>query len=279
MSPYPLYGEIYYKTVPWSKAEVSETSIRCVALSSTVRFPLEEEPRFWNRLLQLSFAFDRGDTASIAVFYRQHGAVYTSIRNNGLAENRKRVQTWLEWFHTMTCLVRWVKERREAPLWECFGEHRKAERFRDGAVVLFGKPDVWPNIQYRLREKVDRRSGTVRLATPASSEELFTAAWEAMRDSATRHMSRILVMTPYIEPGPVPAIPTLIFNAVGALDAAFLQWFFQEVASVEVTACTADRCRNPVIPPRRVYCSERCKQREKKRRHRERKREEGTLRK
>lgn len=38
--------------------------------------------------------------------------------------------------------------------------------------------------------------------------------------------------------------------------------------------CQADDCTNPVIPPRRVYCSKKCRWRQEKRRYRDRKKNE-----
>jgi hypothetical protein len=58
---------------------------------------------------------------------------------------------------------------------------------------------------------------------------------------------------------------TWAFEAKGAVEAAFLQWFFTEFSQIQPNMCAADDCSNLVPADRSRWCSERCRERMKKR--------------
>lgn len=269
MSLYPVYANAFYVAIPWKQVQIEGDVIRCLRYAGIdpdrlLYLPLDENPRFWREVRQLSFAFRDNDKGKIVGFYQEYGAMLP--RGYG-EENLNEVKVWLEWFQTLTAIVEWVKQQREAPLREMFGPQRVSTRLEEAIVTLFGTPEGYPRIEYRPSPRINRQAKAVTFATPRTRDELFMAGWEAARHATAEFLGKHIRVSHAGEP--LGAATTAVtFHAFGALQAAFLQWYFQEVASYGVSRCNADDCNNPVVPPRRRFCSERCRQREKKRRQR-----------
>lgn len=246
--------------------------------------------RFWKTVRQLDFAFENGDTRKVLDFYRQYGRVLhvtPAVQQlaleavlaepddgdgvwvdayTGAVEVGSEVRSWLRWFRLLTLVVEWVKQGKLEPLWEMVGGPRQLQ----ASIVLAEASAGGPFLE--LPPIIRRRSPGAW--SPATDAELVHVTWLA----ATQAVQEFLRLTPL-----VPARqsrPLRIFwsfRAEGALQAAFLQWFFAEFANVQAARCEARGCANIVLPPRKRFCSERCRQREKKRRQRERHVEEATF--
>lgn len=236
-SLFPLYGKILYLPRPWEKLAFEDGLIRLVErkpLGMRELFnPAAMNPRFWREVRDLSFRFQEGDRAAVAAFYQQYGEFGCPADPSGGAERWDEVAAALDWFRSLTLLVEWVKQQKMGPLRELYWSARKESKNGD-----------------------------------PSDDNIRLAAWWAAVEAAQNFMQTIPIIPGMQNVQEVSPAATFSFFARAALPAAFAQWFFQELASVNVTPCGAEGCRNPVLPPRRKFCSETCRQREKKRRQR-----------
>lgn len=220
--------------------------------------PVGNDPRFWREVRQLYFVFEQG---KIPVdFYRQYGGILNSYE----AEQLEKVKKMLNWFRVLTLMVEWVKTGRLAPLWEMFGPPRESKELE---TIYFVGNELEPYI--RFMPWFDSRRSKLVWYTPKNDDQLIQATWEAVTEAIAIYL-RTAPLTPIKRDNNSTKMPLILwgFLARGALQAAFLQWFFQEVAHMNVSTCEARGCHNIVFPPREKFCSERCRQREKKYRQR-----------
>lgn len=288
-----VLAQVEWTPRPWGQPAFDGDLILDVAppgATPTVRTQPLRDGQFWKAVRQLDFAFQDGNTRRIADFYREYGRLLPVTPgaaerawNTALAkldtpdgplidaeaavEVVSEVRSWLTWFRMLTLVVEWVKRGRLEPLWEMVGKPRPLQ----DPILLAAASPAGPFLELPpiLRR---RRSGAW---SPATDAELVRLTWTA----ATQAVAQFLRLTPLV-PAYDSKPPRVFwrFRADGALQAAVLQWFFQEMAPVNVTTCEADGCNNPVLPPRERFCSETCRQRMKKRRQRARARTgaEGT---
>jgi len=163
-------------------------------------------------------------------------------------------------------MVEWAKTGRLAPLWEKFGPPQES---KDCKPVFFVNDDSELNIKFS--PWISTEAGEVLFHTPKNDEQLLQATWEAVTNAVGKYLDGIR-LAPIIQEQPQSGLILWGFIAKGALQAAFLDWFFQEIAHMNVTTCQARGCQNIVLLPRKIFCSERCRQREKKSRQRHNKR-------
>ena len=276
-----LYVKILYIPIPWEQIAFEGDIIRCIKYASVVLLhypqpfnPTELNKNFWKEVQQLFFHFQRNDKEKIRSFYARYGRVgafrhWHIEKTAEHEESYERVKKNLDWFRELTVIVRDIKERRPARLWELFNnaEHES------GRYFLWGR-DGERNISFA--PWLQHTKEGIEFAGPSNDEELFIAAWQAITDSVQEAFHSLMSLpAPQSPVAPASPMTTLNIYPPGALAAGFLQWFFQEVAYMNLTICVADGCERPVLPPRKDYCTERCRQRMKKRRQRENKKEGG----
>ncbi|NPV70416.1 MAG: hypothetical protein HPY55_07215 [Firmicutes bacterium] len=304
-----IAAETAYASIPWVKValtqdERGERWIRCIEDNLRGMFnPTETDPRFWRTVRQLYFAFEKNDWRQIEDFYGKyghllpHGPCLGWGRNETMpgvnpckpvSESWGVCMKWLDWFRGLTLMVEWVKNGKVGPLWDLFRQGRnnagdrpfeKAMVIKEelSAVYLVGDGS-WPYVRYLpwppIFRKKTGRGGTAAYETiwmgPQNDDQLLRDTWEAIVDCVSRVLP-VFVLIPMLSREDDPRFPlyTWVFGASGAILAAFLQWFFQELGYLNVTRCSAADCGNLVLPPREKFCSERCRQREKKRRQRQ----------
>jgi len=241
--------------------------------------PVRSDSLFWQKLCQLSFALEDGEDGKIKEFFLHYGPIAPVAEG---IEEVERLREHLLFFRELTNWVRWLKEERTGALWERIEE---GQRILDTTVF-----QSTPKVYYTLKQAVEtppdivlsdgRRkvhlsaTGSIHsslhvygMVIPSSEKRLISLCWQTVAQAAARYLETI----PFV-PEANGGIILFRFKARGALDAAFLQWFFKEFVSDRV--CAAEGCENPVFGRTdKVYCSEKCKNREKMRRYRERKKE------
>ncbi|TEB14617.1 hypothetical protein Psfp_02758 [Pelotomaculum sp. FP] len=293
-----ICADVVYVPIKWKGASIAEAkgiiinrgTIDLHAKDLLKSNPVEENPRFWREVRQLYFDFENQKWESINNFYQQYGRIGKTPDDRqfgGEWEIIKDVQAWLNWFRVLTVMTEHAKTERLAPLWEMFGPPRESKDLQIIYFVNMAKvtfpifPDDPPqqliqpiNEQPTIRysPKFDPRRSRMLWVTPQNDVELLEATWQAVIDAVTDGLRPIKLVpnNTHTLSTKTPLI-TWGFLVDGALQAAFMQWFFQEIAHMNVTTCEADDCKNIVLPPRERFCSERCRQREKKRRQRQNK--------
>lgn len=117
--------------------------------------------------------------------------------------------------------------------------------------AIGGRPPIEAPVPYRL--------GIPR--------DLYGALWQEVAACITVELQKIRLVPVSSERGNI----SFAFFPQGAFHAGFLQWYFEELAGVDLQVCAADGCTNLVPPERSTYCSDRCMWRMQKQRHRSRK--------
>jgi len=173
----------------------------------------------------------------------------------------------LNWFRLMTVIISHCKQGKTDALREIWHTWEAQYECRD---LLYGFP---VELHTFPRLKTD--------------EDLISFFWGMMMNSVGMVIGHIPLelVTPETLPslglrstGPCSS-PVFGFSPLGALEAAFLQWYFHELAPVGVRKCAREDCNNLVLSPRQKYCSSRCRETEKKRRQRNGKRVQKARRK
>lgn len=272
--PHPLYARVYFAPIPWQRVAFEGTALRCLEQKfperAMLRNPADDNPRFWREVRQLFFALQNGDTATVCAFYGRYGPLGSLSDAPAEWEDLNEVRRRLDWFRELTAMLEWIKARKAGPLRERFERAHKLQGGGAGPWFLYGlgAEGTSPAEDLYIAWRPWPRAAATG---PANDDELFAAAWSALEDAvadALRHITMLPGAEPRLQPPPRP-LSTLVFIAPGAFAAAFMQWWLQEVAPVNVVQCAAPDCHNPVLPPRVTYCSERCREREKKRRQRQ----------
>lgn len=226
-------------------------------------FPVKPpDPPKWTEIHKVYFALEDGDERKVLDFYRGYGTIL-----GGDPEPLDEVKKRLDQFRRLTVVVECLKKPNE---------DRSLERIRH--TLALGKP-----VDLESEDAVGSFSpGEIQgpfaaflLPSPAShavwhvardKAGIWNEAWERVSWASAQFL-RDIPLVPLVSSSP----PVMWgFHASGALQAAFLQWFFQNLAYVNVKTCEAPGCNNLVLPPRQKYCSTRCEERMRKRRYRER---------
>jgi hypothetical protein len=236
---------------------------------------LDKHPDFWREVLDLAFAFEEHDWPRIRAFYLTYGAL--GYPNEELKDIYGEVPDSLEpcgwaamvlsWFQKLTSLVSWCKEGKTGPLKDVLGsvgvvEHLKPVYFHQGPL----------GYEIRFIPWSAGETDKVLWRGPETEEELIWAGWCAAREAIGWELRQASLTLQETVVGKGVRTPTLFwgFAAFGkAFQAAFLQWFFQEVAYVDVRNCLI--CHSYRFEPgRTLYCSARCARTRKKQQDRAR---------
>ncbi|HHY12248.1 MAG TPA: hypothetical protein GX529_06430 [Firmicutes bacterium] len=258
--------------------------------------PINKDPRFWEKVRQLYFAFKNHDISRIEKFYGSYGPlgpgsaghsweVYAALvwdMGNSLGEEFSKYlslidrsftfESWdwceenLDWFRMLTVLTEHIKQGRTSALWEIINK-ASSDMVFDGAVSI----QVAPNISVWRNPHL-----------PETDEQsLVPFVWFAILESVKKQLRQIHLDFDARPPNAKGLPFCWSFRPKGAIEAAFLQWCFQELApmATDIKECARSDCNNLVFGSRKKYCSERCYRTQKKRRYRQRKREEGRAQK
>lgn len=283
-------ASINYIALSYKDLEIQDEKIivckevKDLHLKDLPKNPTLNNPHFWKKVRQLYFDFEDKNWQAIRNFYFGYGKILSARFHKRDKEYISDIIGRLNWFRALTVMVEWAKSGKLAPLREMFGEPRESKHLQIIYFVNMKKvtfpilPDDPPQQEIqpisglptiRYLPKFDPRRSKMVWVTPQNDTELLAATWEAVTEAMTDMLQSILLFPDNKEHNtPRHPLITWGFLADGALQAAFLQWFFQEIAYINVTNCAADGCNNIVLPPRERFCSEKCRQREKKRRQR-----------
>jgi len=270
-----LDAQILYYPLPWEEIVIDETEITCLhhkMLRASEMFNPTEKPGFWKEVQQLYFAFEQNDFSKVKNFYYTYGKI-GSLDKENRTENIQEVKHRLNWFRLLTVMVNHIKNQKDGPLWDLFNEGEYLGYDVNGHPIsrffLLGD-ELSFNIAFTPWMYLDKK-GKAQWILPSNNDEIFIAAWQAVSLAIQDAFRRILAIpAPQNRNVPISPITTLHLYCQGALDAAFLQWMFEEVSYMNIKECSAKDCSRPVVPPRTIYCSDKCKHRIKKRRYRER---------
>lgn len=239
----------------------------------------------WSEVRQLAFAFDEQDWSSVRGFYASYGPLGDPLYADtqlGLRERMGWAKAATGWFRELTVLVEALQNDRTGRLWERFGPPRELALGDETDPIYLVGPHMLgdgPGLDYCIRwvPTVGKRG---RCLTPQTEKDLYDATWQVVIQAVEHELARIH-LTPIMRDCDDARHPQLEwgFKVDGALDEAFLDWFFGVFAPLKVRTCAARGCTNPVLPPRWEYCSDACKNRQKQRDYRERhkKSAEGRL--
>lgn len=233
-------------------------------------------PVSWQEVRQLSFALEDGREEKIREFFSRYGPIAPDIEG---IEPVEKLKEYLFFFRELTNWVTWLKEGRLPPLRERIEEGQRIldrttfQTFRRVRYIPEKTVEAPSDIHLEDGRRIIRLSATATahffgeayaIVIP-SEKRLPSFAWQEVAQATARYLETIPLI-PEVKSGVI----LFRFKARGALDAAFLQWYFEEFISYKT--CAAEECEAPVFRINAKYCSERCRNREKKRRYRERKR-------
>jgi len=282
--------------------------LRCIAVEGKVQvlsaynpssrsgtWEIDGNPCFWQEVKQLSFAFEDKKWEAIQAFYSRYGPVKPIFLSATIGVDYGFLtQNALLWFRHLTNLVAWIKNEKVSALREFFKEGndvffqpsfygtpriRALPLNREEGLSLTNQKTVMLVLRavqdetLRQMEILERlREVAGRAQREMKDSELIPRAWDLVALAVGEKLASIELVP--VRQQSSKLMPPVIwyFRAYCALDAAFLQWYFQELAPLTVKTCEAPGCNGVVLDPRAKYCSSRCYERVKKRRYLERKR-------
>ncbi len=295
--------EVIYTGIPFEKVtlleEVRENEGKLINYTNVkscedeeliwpVGVKVQDNQRFWRDVQQLYFPFnefDHNDDINmwlrIQDFCMNYGYLLPPELKSTLvptAEPWEQCKRWLNVFHCLTTMAGHAKNGRTSPLWDKIDElHSQNDTKQDIRTIPFVEGfryernyitvalSPWEEPQEGMTE------GEIRL-WPQDDNELLFVTWNSIL-TTTLDMLQLVPLkaidreeTPFIKE-PRPLI-TWAFRPKGAIQAAFVQWYLQEIAPFNINICATNDCSMPVIPPQKKYCSETCRQKTKKREQR-----------
>ncbi|MHB1325776.1 MAG: hypothetical protein ACYC0L_06155 [Thermoleophilia bacterium] len=299
-----IYAEISWYCDPWETITLetrhgeriftNEGKYTPFNLLDPIENPAQQKPLFWQDVGQWYFAFLNNDIDAIQGYYRTYGQLRVIPEDERYDycgyefDLRSYEDSWrftahaLGWFNLLTCLTDWMKKKKFGPLWELFGSPRVLE---DSDIWLYHDEDAYSSfglydIRYSMSDQLPRfhdpdyDSQMQHLCqTPQDDAQLLQAAWNVVVDQVEMMLNEIK-LSPSKGDDPNKQNLTWKFEVYGAFQAAFLQWYFQELADVNIDKCEKVGCQNAIPPGRKKYCSPQCyaaaaKQRQRKRKNRE----------
>lgn len=229
-----------------------------------------EDESLWRDVNQLYFAFNESNYEKIKAFYSQNGFLHVLPRDrwrrlNLPEEDWEYTLAALEWFNLLISMTWWLKNENLGPLREVFNETKE--------ISLPGLKIKKP---YLL--KGPPNSGfdifTNHWPHPKDDGELRKGTWAAITTSLYYQFNRLTFGPPEVTSFEMMT-HAWYFEVYGAFQAAFLQWYFQELAGYGLRKCARDGCDNVVVPTpkkrgkEKIYCDQRCRWAANKQKQRE----------
>ncbi|MBN1321627.1 MAG: CGNR zinc finger domain-containing protein [Thermoleophilia bacterium] len=228
----------------------------------------------WQEVRQLHFAFLEGDWTSVRAFYAECGPLGDPAVTE-LAKGGERVgwaKAALDWFRTLTVLARYVREGWASQLREEYlGPPKDIPPHVARKLLYLVGPHPHSENQHRYSIYIDwlpRESGQ-GLRSPRTDQEVFATTWTAIVRAIEEELGNIPlapVSTDFTD-NKFPQVKWGFF-VDGALQAAFLDWFFREFHTYRFATCARPGCENPVLGRQRKYCSSKCADRDRVARYR-----------
>ena len=276
-----FYAEIAWAYSPWQTVNIgmrdgeryissSDKTFHLVGLTDN---PANNTPGFWQDVRQWGFAFEDDDSDKVRGYYRLYGRLAVTLHG----KQRKYKESWevnkeaLGWFNLLTSLLANLKDRKLGPLWEYFSNPR-----------IQVENGIW----FYPEDSRKKGSGSappfhdfpfysicsLEPAIPQDDEQLLKATWRVIAGEVEKMLNEIRLSPITIDELDSRSL-TWRFHARGAFEAAFLQWYFQELAGFKVEICQKFGCENTVPPDRKKYCGPKCYASAAKQRQRVKKRE------
>jgi hypothetical protein len=247
--------------------------------------------RLHKAFLAIAAAIDAGpvdlegeDWGQVAGFYATYGPLGDpDVHHQPLGERVAWCSLVLSWFHSLTALTKMLQEEDDAGLWQWFESCAPADPDSDEPLNLVKGASVFQSVALddnRSSISVTITSVGAALEDPGyylehpedepadepwpdrqsidyrrEKERLYAFLWQAVVESVERRLAAIplepierdfhSLQQPVVSWG---------FLARGALDAAFLEWFFDVFAPSKVTVCEYLPCKQPVPEGRTKFC-------------------------
>lgn len=306
----PMVARLKYVALREGKIEekfsiVKDSVVRLFTITGAKQdvFFAAPEDHFWEKVRQLCFYLEDQKWDKVKEFCTIYGPIkpwfVTQEGSVELIEPSTKKALW--WFRSLTNLVNWVKNHKIAPIVEFLdsegGLFAAYSSFALSSPVPLGMkkghPDIeaglgvakildflpgmmWDVVLKAVTEPLASEREIALLVEQAQQkvkdEEVLAHVWNLI-SAAVAAKIQTIELVPISQPVSQGVPPTVwYFRAYCALDAAFLQWYFQEVAPLNLGKCKAPGCNAPVFSSKRQYCSRTCYERAKKRRYLERKR-------
>lgn len=239
--------------------------------------PNEKEypPGFWRELVERwlgIFMEPKRNVAPISNFYGMYGAV-TAFGEENWYESAEAARLSIEWLSSLVKVVWWLKTEKYGPLGDFFRDSTKKE---DPAINYFSAripgTEGYEYLELSFAPHLDLKTGKTRFVQPRNDEELSAETWRAVTEAAWTRLEKI-TLAPVLADFGKKKDATILwgFNAQGAMNAAFLQFFFEELAHVNLPKCVG--CGKPIDTPGRYrWCGDPCREKYYKRWQREKKR-------
>lgn len=278
-----IYAEISWLCIPWEEIKViSRDGERFI--TGTICEPILDkkiEPNYWKVVRDKWYrAFEENKKNVIQGYYRMYGPLNVIPRKDLTFDQElwKLNEFALGWFNLLTCMTEWIKSWKTGPLWELYGEPHLSDSPKIQLYPKEGQKRHNPfySIEWRSTSPVSTTQKITRetlfFQTPKDDSQLLQAAWYTVIEEVKKLLNEIRL---------IPAERgehnnrnlTWQFLASGAFQAAFLQWYLQELSNFKVESCAKPGCENSVPQNRKKYCSERCYWAAAKQRHRAKKRD------
>ena len=288
-----IYAEISWYCDPWEAATLKTRHGERIFtnhgkytpcnLLDPIKNPAQQNPLFWQDVRQWYFALMNNDIDKIQGYYRLYGQLNVippdekydyqgyDFGLHSYEDAWRFNEEALGWFNFLTCLTDWLKKKKFGPLWELFGKPRVTN---SGSIDLYPEANSPLDLQSlglyqirysipsiipleKLRDPAFVRPTKYEHQTPQDDTQKLQAVWNVIVDQVEMMMNEI-ELTPFRGGDATKPNLTWRFRVYGAFQAAFLQWYFQELADVNIEKCAKSGCEKIVPPDRRKYCSKQC---------------------
>lgn len=219
--------------------------------------PANSEPGFWRQVRQWGFAFEDDAVEKVGGYYQTYGLLkcvpkflekeVPGIRwdfNEELWEANKMA---MGWFNLLTSMMEWLKEGRLGPLRDLFGNPRMyldcsdvwfyPKGYDEIGIPFFGIRWITPPVH------VQKNPLLFKWLAPLNDDHVLQATWDVIVGEVDKMLNEIQ-LTPAQVGEHNNRNLTWRFYARGAFEAAFLQWYFQEMADYSPEG-ERRKCQNP----------------------------------
>ena len=251
-------AEISWLCVPWTGVTIATREGKRTisgqsgqfhpgAVESLTNNPASENPNFWKEVRQWGFAFEDDDSNKVQGYYCKYGRLQVPGTTHVNDDNWELSKEALGWFNLLTSMMEWLKEGKLGPLWELFGSPRM---YLDCSSVWF-YPKNYSGIGipfFSIRwitppVPVQKNPALFKWLAPLNDDHVLQATWDVIVGEVNKMLNKIRLTPAQVGEHDNRNL-TWRFFAQGAFEAAFLQWYFQEVADYSPDG-KRKKCQNP----------------------------------